>query len=79
MTTAPPHYTLVEPATNDVATCRRKTRWGTKQRAKKGKALAERRDVKLYIYECSVCHGWHLTSSDPTVERERRSRKGSQA
>lgn len=69
------NYSLLnETSTNDQATCDRKIRYHSKQKAKEAKARAERQYGKMYIYECPACHEWHLSSHDPSSVRELRRR-----
>ena len=70
--TAPRRYSLVEIETNDQSNCDRKGRYKSKQVAKDAASRRSRDGDKVRAYECPVCKGWHLTGTDPEIERRRR-------
>lgn len=62
------------PATNDIACCTRKRRYFHKQDAKQAARRTARQAGSVHAYECNVCGHWHVSTSDPAIERERRNR-----
>lgn len=55
----------------DAGICERKLRYKGKSVAKNAAARGlNDRGVKLYVYECASCRGWHLTHVDPAKHRE---------
>lgn len=63
-----PQLGMFDPATaqaRQAATCESKVRYFTRDEAKHtAKLLSRQRRVKLKIYRCPCCTGWHLTKAE---------------
>ena len=61
--------TLEEQAARDREACDGKVRHSNKARAKAAASIQQRGGKKIWIYACTSCRGFHLTSKNPTTRR----------
>lgn len=59
-------------AKRDAEACEGKRKFLDKTLAKNRAKVLSRGGVKIRVYECTICHAWHLTHTDPTEQREKR-------
>jgi hypothetical protein len=56
----------------DEESCADKRKFLDKTLAKNRAKQLSRGGVKIRVYECAVCHAFHLTHTDPAEQREKR-------